>query len=115
MSMITAIFFFLNIVQAQTFESLTVPSGYKIKLDAKRPGARSMALAPDGTLFVSTGAFSNPLEKIYRIKDWNKDGAIQDDEVETLIDDLDDPNGVAIRNNDLYVGLVDEILVFKDA
>src|SRR5689334_8034051 len=40
-------------------ERLTVPSGYKIALYAKVPGARSLALAADGTLFASTGGLGS--------------------------------------------------------
>lgn len=95
-------------------EKLKLPSGFKIKLYAQVPGARSMALANDGTLFVGSGAFSNPYDRVYRIRDWDKDGKIANDEVEIFIDKLSDPNGVAVRGNSLYVAEETEILEFKN-
>jgi glucose/arabinose dehydrogenase len=95
-------------------EALTVDPAYKIKLWAKVPGARSLAMAGDGTLFVATGGFSNPLDKIYRIRDWNRDGAIGNDEIETLISGLNNPNGIALKGNDLYVAEISQILLFSN-
>jgi glucose/arabinose dehydrogenase len=96
-------------------EKLTVAEGYKIKQYAKVPGARSLAVHADGTLFVSTGGFSNALDRIYRIRDWDRDGSIGDNEVEVLISGLNNPNGIALKGNDLYVAEIDQILQFRGA
>jgi glucose/arabinose dehydrogenase len=99
--------------QSHPIESLKVDPAYRIELWAKVPGARSLAMAGDGTLFVGTGGFSNPLDKVYRIKDWNRDGKIGDDEVETLIKGLNNPNGVAVRGDDLYVAEISRVTKFS--
>jgi glucose/arabinose dehydrogenase len=93
---------------------LHVPAGFRISLVAKLPGARSIARASDGTIFVSTGGFTNPKTVIYRLKDWNGDGRIDQNEVDTPITGLDDPNGVAFRNGKLYVAQVDRVLVYSN-
>lgn len=113
---IFVILFFSAIASAESYplEKLKLPAGFKIKLYAQVPGARSMTLANDGTLFVGSGAFSNPYDRVYRIRDWNKDGIINEDEVEIFIDKLNNPNGVAIRGSDLFVAEETEILEFKD-
>ncbi len=93
--------------------TLKVPPGFKISLWAKVPGARSLTKAPDGTVFVGSGGLTGRVNVVYRIKDWNKNGKIDGDEVETLIDGLNNPNGVAFRKDSLYVGEIDRVLVFK--
>lgn len=95
-------------------DQLQVDPAFKIKLWAKVPGARSLAMAGDGTLFVGTGGFSNPLDKVYRIKDWNRDGSIGSDEVETLISGLNNPNGIALRGSDLYVAEISQVIMFSN-
>jgi len=99
---------------ADAIKSLHVPPGYQISLLAPVPGARSLTHAEDGTVFVGSGAFSNPYKRVYRLKDWNKNGAIDKDEVEILIDGLNNPNGVAYRKGSLYVAEINRILVFKN-
>lgn len=91
---------------------LKLPPGFRISLFAKVPGARSIARAPDGTLFIGSGAFSNPYDRVYRIKDWNQNGKIDEAEVEILIDGLNNPNGVAVRGTTLFVAEIDGVLAF---
>lgn len=95
-------------------EKLKAPPGFTVSLWAKVPGARSMALAPDGTLFVGTGGFSNPQKKVYRIKDWNNNGLIEASEIQTFINNLNNPNGVALRQGSLYVAEVNRVIEFKN-
>jgi glucose/arabinose dehydrogenase len=95
-------------------EKLNLPAGFKIKLYAVVPGARSMTVAPNGTLFVGTGGYANALDRVYRIRDWNGNKKIDEDEVEVFIEKLNNPNGVAIRNGLLYVAEATQILEFKD-
>lgn len=95
-------------------ESLKAPAGFKVQMWGKVPGARSLAKAGEA-LFVGTGGYSHPLDRVYRVLDWNRDGSISDDEVETLIEGLDNPNGVAIHGNDLFVAEHSRILQFEKA
>lgn len=71
------------------------------------PGARSMALSPNGTLFVGT----RDEGKVYAIT--SKDGK-EADEVITIASGLHMPNGVAFRNGSLYVAEVSRILRYDD-
>jgi len=98
----------------EALKNLRLPAGYQISLVAPVPGARSIARGDDGTLYVGSGAFSNPHKRVYRLKDWNKSGKIESDEVEILIDGLNNPNGVAFRKGSLYVAEITRVLVFKD-
>lgn len=96
-------------------ERLTVPANYKITLYAKAPGARSLVVAPDGTLFASTGGLGSSGNWIYRIKDWNRDGKISDDEVEKfIINFTNNPNGIALKGSDLYVAEISQVNVFSN-
>ena len=91
---------------------LRAPPGFKISLFALLPGARSITRADDGTLFVGTGGFANPKTVVYRLKDWNHDGKVAPDEIDTPITGAKNPNGVAFRDGKLYVADIDRILVY---
>ena len=72
-------------------ESIKLPPGFSIAVYTdKVPGARSLALGPKGTLFVSTRSAN-----VYAVRDTNRDG--RGDEVFTIATGLNMPNGVAIR------------------
>ncbi|NUQ01382.1 MAG: PQQ-dependent sugar dehydrogenase, partial [Armatimonadetes bacterium] len=71
------------------------------------PGARSMALSPSGTLFVGTRNEG----KVYALRDTNGDG--QAEEVNTIAEGLRQPNGVAYRNEDLYVAEIGRVLRYQ--
>lgn len=91
-------------------ESIKLPEGFKISIYASEiDNARSMALAPDGTLFVGTrGAGS-----LYALRDTNNDNVI--DKKYTLInEDGNMPNGVAFRDGSLYVAEVNRILRYDN-
>jgi glucose/arabinose dehydrogenase len=83
-------------------EKLTLPAGFKISIWAKVPQARSLAMAPDGRVFVG-----------------NRDGSsvfvIQDGQTKVLAEGLNAPNGVAYRNGKLYVAELSRILEFNVA
>lgn len=84
---------------------IRLPPGFTIGVYAdKLPGARSMALAADGTLFVGTRSEG----KVYAVQDRNSDGRA--DRVLTLASGLNMPNGVAFRDGALYVAEVNRIL-----
>jgi glucose/arabinose dehydrogenase len=90
-------------------EKIELPEGFKIAIYTDSlTNARSMALSPNGTLFVGTRGEG----KVYALRD--TDGDFVADERYTLAEDLEMPNGVAFRNGDLYVAEVSRILKFTD-
>ncbi len=90
-------------------ESLKLPEGFNIDVFAYDiENARSMALAPDGTLFVGTRSAGF----VYALQD--TDGDFKIDKKYTLISDGNMPNGVAFKDGDLYVAEVNRILKFND-
>jgi glucose/arabinose dehydrogenase len=85
--------------------AVQLPPGFKISIYADNvPGARSMALGRSGVLFVGT----RQLGRVYAVVD--RDSDMRADEVITIADGLDLPNGVALLNGDLYVAEVHRIL-----
>ena len=86
-------------------EAVSLPPGFRIGLFADRvPGARSLALGPQGTVFVGTRGEG----KVYALEDRDGDGRA--DRVRTLLEGLDTPNGVALRDGALYVAEVSRVL-----
>jgi glucose/arabinose dehydrogenase len=84
-----------------------LPAGFKIDLFAENvEGARSMALGQKGTVFVGT----RKTGKVYAILDKNNDHKA--DQILTIAGSLNNPNGVAFRNGDLYVAEINRILRF---
>jgi glucose/arabinose dehydrogenase len=88
--------------------TIRLPPGFEIGLYSDAvPGARSMALSPSGVLFVGT----RQAGKVYAVLDKDKDGTA--DQVLTIAQGLNMPNGVAFRQGDLYVAEVGRILRFR--
>ena len=88
---------------------ITLPPGFHISIYADNiEGARSMALSPDGVLFVGTRGEG----KVYAILDTNKD--YKADEIITIASGLNMPNGVAFRNGSLYVAEISRILRYDN-
>jgi glucose/arabinose dehydrogenase len=88
---------------------IKLPPGFAIDIYASNvPGARQMALSPNGMLFVG----SRDAGKVYAVLDNNKDGTA--DEVITIAKGLQSPNGVALRNGSLYVAEISRILRYDD-
>lgn len=90
-------------------EKINLPEGFKITVFAEDvPGARSMALeTDDGTvLFVGT----RNTGKVYALVDKNRDFIV--DKKYTIADGLNMPNGVALKDGDLYVAEVGRIIKF---
>ncbi|MGA7615088.1 MAG: sorbosone dehydrogenase family protein [Thermoanaerobaculia bacterium] len=86
-------------------DRIQLPPGFHISLYASNvPGARSMTVAPSGTLFVGTRGIG----KVYAIPDRNRDG--KGDRVVTIASGLHMPNGVAFRDGSLYIVEVSRIL-----
>ena len=99
---------------ARLVEQLIVPEGLHVELIAGSiPDARQLALSRDGsTLFV--GTFKQGV--VYRIR---LDAAGKSTRVETLLEGLTLPSGIALREHngreDLYVGALNEIWLVENA
>ncbi len=99
----------LACAQSVQLDKIKLPPGFEIKIYASGvKGARSMALSPKGTLFVGTRGEG----QVYAVVDRNKDHIA--DEVITLAEGLNMPNGVAFRNGSLYVAEIDRVLRFDN-
>lgn len=89
-------------------EKIILPRGFEISLYASVPGARSLALGPNGTVFVGTRSQG----KVYALtarRDYS--GAA---EVVTIAKGLNEPNGVAFREDSLYVAEISRILRYDN-
>ncbi|WP_338811975.1 sorbosone dehydrogenase family protein [Bernardetia sp. Wsw4-3y2] len=89
-------------------DKIKLPKGFKIELYADIPNARSLALSPDGTLFVG----NRSEDKVYAITDKNKDGTA--DKVFVIAENMNTPNGVAFKDGNLYVAEIDKIWKFEN-
>ena len=90
-------------------DKLKLPEGFTIDVwAAEVPNARSMAISESGIVFVGNRQEKN----VYALVDENADGKA--DSKYILATDLRMPNGVAIKDGDLYVAEVSRILRFKD-
>ena len=79
-------------------DRIKLPPGFAISVYADRiPEARSMTLAPDGTIFVG----NREKDKVY---------AVVDRRVVTVASGLRMPNGVAFRDGSLYVAETNRVL-----
>jgi glucose/arabinose dehydrogenase len=90
-------------------EKLKLPPGFSIAIWAENVrGARTMSLAPDGTVFVGTWQAGN----VYVLAD--RDNDQRADAVVTIASGLTMPNGVAFHNGTLYVAEVNRIVRFDN-
>jgi len=95
--------------QALPINKIKLPPGFKLSLFARNvPNARSMALSPNGTLFVGT----REKGRVYALLDYNDDN--QADELITIARGLNMPNGVAFWNGSLFVAEVSRVLRFDE-
>lgn len=88
-------------------DRITLPGGFAISLYARVPKARSLALGPAGTLFVGTRE-----DRVYALLD--HDGDHTADTVFTIAEGLNQPNGVAVRDDDLYVAEISRVLRYDE-
>lgn len=106
----------MDVDVAEYLDRIQLPEGFSISVYAEGvEGARSIALAEDGTLYVGTlGALSggDPIGNVYAVT--NPDGDGVGDEVITIAEDLHYPNGVAVRDGDLYVAEIGRITRYAD-
>jgi glucose/arabinose dehydrogenase len=95
--------------QVQPLESIRLPEGFRIDVYADNvDDARSMTLGSNGTIFVGSRSAGN----VYAVLD--KDGDNRAEEVVTIASGLNQPNGVAFREGDLYVAEATRILRYED-
>ncbi|MDP1770924.1 MAG: PQQ-dependent sugar dehydrogenase [Methylobacter sp.] len=88
-------------------KQLHVPQGFTLSIFADNlPNARSLALGDNGVVFVGTGSEG----VIYAVQDSNSDGVA--DKRYVIANHLYLPNGVAYKNDSLYVAEVNRIIRF---
>src|SRR5512145_1989007 len=96
LSFLTLIFLPLSVSVSKAevrLNTIKLPPGFKIDIYAQKvEGARSLAIGPDGVIFVG----SRSQGKIYALID--KDSDHQAEDVVTVAKGLNSPNGVAYRN-----------------
>ena len=86
-------------------DDIVLPSGFTINIYADHvENARSLALGDNGTLFVGTRSAG----KVYAVLDRDHDHRA--DEIITIAERLNMPNGVAFRKGSLYVAEVNRVL-----
>ena len=87
---------------------ITLPPGFNIDVYADNvKGARSMALSSSGVLFVGTRD-----ESVYAVLDTNKD--YKADKVITIASGLNSPNGVALKDGNLYVAEINRVIRYDN-
>lgn len=93
---------------ALPLEKIKLPAGFSISVYAEAPGARSMTMSPAGTLFIGTQRAG----VVYAVKD--TDGDHVADKKWTIAAGLNNPNGVAVKNGNLYVAEISKVSKFPD-
>lgn len=84
-------------------EKIKLPAGFAIEVYAEVENARSLALSPSGVLYVG----NKDKDKVYAVKD--TDGDFKADKKWVVASGLDQPNGVAFRDGDLYIAEISRI------
>jgi len=92
---------------AVRLDTLRLPAGFSIAVYAEVPGARSMTLSPDGTVFVGSQS-----DTVHALVDRDQDGRA--DEVVVVADNLQVANGVAFKDRALFVADLDRVLRYDD-
>ena len=89
-------------------DRIRLPQGFHIELYAYPvPSARSLTLDGAGTVFVGTRE-----DRVYALRD--RDGDHRAEEVLVVAKGLNSPNGVAVKDGDLYVAEISRVLRFDD-
>ena len=83
---------------------LHTPRGIVVTEFAKVPGARAMAVAPDGSVYVSLPRRG----EIVRLVDANKDGVAESQDV--AVSGLNRPHGMAFRDGWFYIANTDGVV-----
>lgn len=89
-------------------EKIKMPAGFAIEVYAEVNNARSMAMSPEGTLYVG----NRNGDKVYAVMDVN--GDYKADKRWVIASGLNMPNGVAVNDGDLYVAEVSRITRYDD-
>ena len=84
-------------------DSLRMPEGFHMEVYGRVDNARSMAMSPDGTLFIGNKANG----AVYALQDRNKD--LKADTLYTIAKDLNMPNGIAFKDGALYVAEINKL------
>ena len=93
----------------RTLDLLNTPPGLEASVFARVPGARSMALSPDGrVVFVGTRDSS-----VWVLLDADGDGGAE--EVRRFLDGYEMPNGIVLVGGDLLVGSQDAVRIHRGA
>lgn len=96
-------------VAAVPLEHIELPDGFHIEVfSGDVPGARSMVMSEDGTLFVGVRMAGH----IYAVQD--TDGDYRGDKVYRIDTGLSSSNGVALRDGNLYVAGISRVIQFPD-
>ena len=86
-------------------DKLKLPRGFSVAIYADHvDDARSMALAPDGTIFVGTRRRGTVYAVVNRNRGNRADGVV------TIASGLNTPNGVAFRDGSLYVAELNRLI-----
>jgi glucose/arabinose dehydrogenase len=94
--------------EALPLSSIKMPKGFSISIFAEVDNARSMAISPNGTLFVG----NRNEDKVYAVKD--VDGDYKADKKWVIASGMNMPNGVAFKDGNLYVAEVSRITRFSN-
>ncbi len=97
-----------NLNDALPLEKIKLPKGFSISVYANVPNARAMVLSDNGVLFVG----NRSEDKVYAVVD--TDGDYKADKTYIIDKNLKMPNGVALKNGNLYVAAVDRILKYEN-
>lgn len=84
-------------------DKIKMPAGFAIEVYAEVNNARSLAMSPEGTLYIG----NRDGDKVYAVRD--TDGDNKADKRWVIASGLNMPNGVAMQDGDLYVAEVSRI------
>lgn len=87
---------------------IKLPGGFDIEVFAEVEDARSLAISPNGVVYVGNRSGG----KVYALVDTDNDGKAE--EKYELAAGLNNPNGVAFKDGDLYVAEISRILKFTN-
>ncbi len=106
-ALITSLFPIDADAQRLRLDQIKLPPGFKITVFAEDvPNARSLTVGKSGTVFVGTRSDG----RVYAVR--HKNGKAT--QVATVASRLNMPNGVALKDGDLYVAEISRILRFED-
>jgi len=83
--------------------TIKLPAGFRIEVFAEVNDARSLAISPSGVVYVG----NRDKDKVYAVQD--TDGDFKADKKWVVASGLNQPNGVAFRDDDLYIAEISRI------